>query len=118
MAFLDDVKEKASAFAKSAGATAKEIGNFANLKAQVVSCDGTMLKGYKDLGKAYYEAHKDDEAMEFAEIMTTIKTAEEKKAALEAQLAEAKASDVIDVADLDDESHDTTYQESSVTEEQ
>ena len=98
MANWDEVKEKIGAGSKVVADKAKEIIDVAGLRAQIVSCDTTMLKAYKDLGKAFYEAHKDEAAGEFAELIATLKNAEDKG-----------ATDIVDVPV--DEPDDSTFEE-------
>lgn len=78
---------------------AKLLSQIASLKAQTVSCDSMIIKNYKELGKAYYEAHKDDEANDYADFMATIKESMEKKDELNAQIAELKAAAACDSAE-------------------
>lgn len=112
MANWDEVKEKIGAGSKVVADKAKEIIDVAGLRAQIVSCDTNMLKTYKDLGKAYYTAHKDEAGGEFAELVAILKNAEEKKAALEKKIAEAKDKGATDIVDVPvDEPDDSTFEE-------
>lgn len=101
MANWEEVKDKLEAGGKMVADKAKEIIDIAGMRAQMVSCDTTMSKNFRELGKAYYEAHKDDDT-EFADIMTIIKDAAAKKADLEAQLAELKAANAISDDDVEE----------------
>jgi len=92
MSIWTDLAGKLEAGSKVAAAKAKDLSQLAQLKAQVVSCDNLLLKNYKDLGKAYFEAHKDDEAFEYAEYMDILKETIAKKDDLNAQIALLKAS--------------------------
>ncbi len=102
MSFWNDITEKVQAGSKVAAAKAKELSQIAQLKTQIVGCDNLLVKNYKELGKAYYEAHKDDEILEYAEYMDTIKDALAKKDDLNAQIAEIKAANP-EVAEAADE---------------
>lgn len=109
MANWEEVKDKLEAGGKMVADKAKEIIDIAGMRAQMVSCDTTMSKNFRELGKAYYEAHKDDDT-EFADIMTIIKDAAARKVDLEAQLAELKAANAIsddDVEEVTKEVEDT-----------
>lgn len=114
MSLWTDITEKVEVGSKVVVDKAKELSQLASLKAQVVSCDNTITKNYKEIGKAYYEAHKDDEAMEYAEFVKNISDSIEKKSGLEAQIAEIKdKAGILDVDDIDEdtvtvESEDTT----------
>jgi len=92
MSFWDDITGKVSEGSKIVADKAKEVSEIANLRAQIVSCDNVLVKKYKELGKAYYAAHKDDIDKEFAEITTAIDEAEAKKAELNEKLADRKGT--------------------------
>ncbi len=106
MSLWNDITEKVGAGSKIVADKAKEVSEVANIRAQIVSCDNTLVKNYKELGKAYYEAHKDDAELEFPDIMSIIKDANDKKAVLNDQLAERKASKNDDDADVNDVAED------------
>ena len=92
MSVWTDIADKLEAGSKVAVAKAKELSEIAQLKAQIVGCDNLLVKNYKELGKAYYETHKDDEAFEYSEYMDTIKDALAKKDELNAKIAEIKVA--------------------------
>lgn len=105
MSVWTDFTEKVEAGSKVVADKAKELSSLAALKAQIVQCDNTISKSYKDIGKAYYEAHKDDESLEYAELMITIKEQLDKKEELNCKIAELKDStktcdEVIDKEDV------------------
>ena len=105
MSLWDDITEKVGAGSKLVANKAKEVSELANIRAQIVSCDNTLVKNYKELGKAYYEAHKDDIDKEFADIMKNIKDASDKKTDLNDQLTvrkEAMKASGVDTSDVDD----------------
>jgi len=105
MSVWNEISEKIGAGSKVVADKAKELSQLATLKAQAVSCDSIILKNYKDLGKAYYEAHKDDEAYDYADYMTVIKEQIAKKEELNEQIAALKASagsDVVDATEAED----------------
>jgi len=75
--FLDKL-EDTTAKAISKGKTAKEI---IKLKTEVKTCEDLINSLYASIGRAYYEAHKEDGTdAEFAKKMTQITNA---KAAIE-----------------------------------
>jgi len=95
MSLWNDITEKVGAGSKVVADKAKEVSEIANIRAQIVGCDNTLVKNFKELGKAYFEAHKDDLDGEFSEIMGVIKDATDKKAALNDLLKNRKnTSDV------------------------
>ena len=93
MSLWNDITEKVGAGSRVVADKAKEVSELANIRAQIVSCDNTLAKNYKALGKAYFEAHKDDLSGEFADVMKNIKDAADKKSALNDLLKERKAGD-------------------------
>jgi len=92
MSVWTELASKLEAGGKVVADKAKDLSQIAALKAQIVSCDNTLLKNYKELGKAYYEAHKDDEAFVYSEFMTAIEEALIKKEDLNSQIAALKAA--------------------------
>ncbi len=92
MSLWNDITEKVGAGSRVVADKAKEVSEIANIRAQIVSCDNTLVKNFKELGKAYFEAHKDDIDGDFSDIMNVIKEATAKKAGLNDQLAERKAA--------------------------
>lgn len=118
MSLWDDITEKVGAGSKLVANKAKEVSEIANIRAQIVSCDNALVKNYKELGKAYYEAHKDDIDKEFADIMKNIKDASDKKADLNDQLTvrkEAMKAGGVDTSDLDDVAEDLAEKAEEVT---
>lgn len=118
MSLWDDITEKVGAGSKLVANKAKEVSEIANIRAQIVSCDNALVKNYKELGKAYYEAHKDDVDKEFADIMKNIKDASDKKADLNDQLTvrkEAMKAGGVDTSDLDDVAEDLAEKAEEVT---
>ena len=112
MANWDDVKIKIEDGGKAVVDAVKVLADMANLRTQIIACDTSIAKGCKDLGKAYYEAHKEDEEFEF-EVMAKLKESHEKKSALEAQLAELKAAHNVEDVDT---SEDDIIQDAEVVE--
>lgn len=76
MAFWENLGETISAKGKEVADKAKNITDIAGLKGQIATCENTIKKNYKDIGEAYYKAHKEDEQPEFAEQIEAIKMAE------------------------------------------
>lgn len=114
MSFLNDLGETLSTGGKFVADKAKELSEVANLRAQVISCDNVMNKNFKELGKLYYEQNKESNDSQFAEQISLIKNAEEKKSVLLNQIAElkAKTGDVSDdVVDNSDSVMTETYTE-------
>ena len=68
MAFFDKLGNTISAAGKDGLNKAKELKDTTKLKLSIKEREGLIQKLYRDLGKAYYEAHKDDEESEYQEI--------------------------------------------------
>ena len=99
------VAEKAKTGGKAVADKAKELSQIASLKAQIASEENVINKNYKELGKAYYEAHKDEEEFAYSEYMTNIKNAFIKKAELSNEVERLTAADVVDAATVEDVPH-------------
>lgn len=78
MGFLDDLKivgsdllSKGSEFAKEAGQKAQDAADMAKIKIDIAARDKEIRDLYAKIGKAYYEANKED-AVEYAEEINQI----------------------------------------------
>ena len=108
MSVWSDLTAKFETGSKVVADKARELSQVANLRAQILGCDNVMYKNYRELGKAYYEAHKNDIDSEYEEIMNILSDAELKKADLLKQLEELKQTE--EVSDSEDD-EDTSIQE-------
>lgn len=99
------VAEKAKTGGKAVADKAKELSQIASLKAQIASEENVINKNYKELGKAYYEAHKDEEEFTYSEYMTNIRNAFVKKAELTCEVEMLTAADVVDASTVEDVPH-------------
>ena len=99
------VAEKAKTGGKAVADKAKELSQIASLKAQIASEENVINKNYKELGKAYYEAHKDEEEFTYYEYMTNIRNAFVKKAELTCEVERLTAADVVDASTVEDVPH-------------
>lgn len=61
MSFLDDMRESLVSAGKDVSQKAKEVSGIAKLKLDVKSKEDFVEKQYAELGRAYFEAHRDDE---------------------------------------------------------
>lgn len=103
MSVWSDISVKVEEGSKIVADKARELSQIASIRAQIVGCDNTMSKNFKDLGRAYYETHKDDVSPEYEETMKNIAASMAKKDDLLAQLAEIKKASGADVAEATDE---------------
>lgn len=76
MAFWENFGETISAKSKEVADKAKNFTDIASLKGQIVSQENVILRYYKEIGREYYAAHKNDETFEFQTQMDAIKNAE------------------------------------------
>jgi len=75
MAFFDKVGETISSKTTMVANKAKEIAEVTSLNGQISTCEDIIQKTYVTLGKAYYEANKDNAEDEYAEQCIAIKDA-------------------------------------------
>lgn len=72
MSFLDDMKQELFSAGRDVSQKAKEVSGVAKLKLDIKSKEDALNKQYMELGKKYYDMHKEGEMPE-AEI-TAIST--------------------------------------------
>ena len=84
MAFFDKLGNTISAAGKDGISKAKEWKDTAKISVDIKEREGAIQKMYRELGKAYYRDHKDDEAPDYEQIAAI-------KAAFE-EIGELKAS--------------------------
>ena len=57
--FVNKIGETISAKGKAVTLKAKDLAEIASLKSQIGTCENVMKKNYMEIGKRYYELHKD-----------------------------------------------------------
>ena len=67
MELFDKLSETIVSAGKDVGQKAKDVSEIAKLKMDIKSKEDFVEKQYAELGKAYYEKHKDDETEETTE---------------------------------------------------
>lgn len=67
MELFDKLSETIMSAGKDVGQKAKDVSEIAKLKMDIKSKEDFVEKQYAELGKAYYEKHKDDETEETGE---------------------------------------------------
>lgn len=77
MAFWENLGGTITAKSKEMADKAKNFTDIASLKGQIVAQENVILRQYKEIGREYYAAHKDDAEPEFAEAMEAVKKAED-----------------------------------------
>ena len=76
MAFWENLSGTITAKSKEVADKAKNFTDIASLKGQIVAQENVILRQYKEIGREYYAAHKEDEVAEFPELMEAVKKAE------------------------------------------
>jgi len=76
MAFWENFGETITAKSKEVADKAKNFTDIASLKGQIVAQENAILRQYKEIGREYYAAHKEDVQAEFPTQMEAIKKAE------------------------------------------
>ena len=85
------VADKSMNFARKVADKTKCVARIASLRADIAGDNELMRKTYKELGKAYFEAHKDAPEEIFAQMCTDLTLAEERIAAAYAEIDSLKA---------------------------
>ena len=88
MAFWENLSGTITAKSKEVADKAKNFTDIASLKGQIVAQENVILRQYKEIGRAYYAAHKDDAAAEFPEQMEAVKKAEDLIEEMKKRIAE------------------------------
>ena len=86
---------------------AKDASRIAKLTLEINSEKDVIKKAYAEIGKLYYETHKDDPEGFFIQLCDEVTLAQENIAAKEAEIAELKAGS----ADDDDDSIVVEFEE-------
>jgi hypothetical protein len=113
---IENVADKTRAFAAIAADKAKAMARIAKLTVEINGEKDTMKKAYLEIGKLYYETHRNDPDGFFIQLCDEITVAMESIAAKEAEIAELKTS-ISDFSDLSGGDVDVDF-ESVVAEEE
>lgn len=88
MAFWENLGETITAKSKEVADKAKNFTDIASLKGQIVTQENAILRYYREIGRAYYAAHKNDDTAECQEQFESIKKAEAIIEELQKKIAE------------------------------
>lgn len=88
---LGTVAEKTRDFAGTVADKAKDISRIAKLNIEIGSEKENIKKSYIEMGKLYYQTHKDDPEDFFVQLCDEVTVSMESIAAKEAEIAELKA---------------------------
>ncbi len=106
---LENVADKTMAFAAIAADKAKAMARMAKLTVEINGEKDAMKKAYIEIGKLYYETHREDPDGFFAQLCEEITLAGENIAAKEAEITVLKAS-FSDFSDLGGGSVDVEFE--------
>lgn len=88
MNFFDKLEKTVTETGQGISRKAKELAEITRLKNMLHTCEEVMDQNYREIGKAYYEAHKDEEDGEYAEQRRAIRDAARGVEALKKQMEE------------------------------
>lgn len=100
MGTIGVVADKTKDIAAKASDKAKQAARIAKLSVEIGNEKENMKKAYIEIGKLYYETHKDDTEGFFVQLCDEITLSQNSIAAKEAEIAELK-SDIRDFSDGD-----------------
>ncbi len=92
MELFDKLGDTIISVSKDATQRAKDLSELARLRMEIRAKQDYLNKLYLEIGKIYYDAHKDDEEKEFKEQMLLIKDAREVLDELKQQLGQIKGT--------------------------
>lgn len=90
MELFDKLGDTIVSVSKDATQKAKDISELARIRMEIRSKQDYLNKLFLEIGKIYYDAHKDDEEKEFKEQMLLVKDAQEVLEELNQQLGQIK----------------------------
>ncbi len=87
MGFFDTMEKAVTETGQGISRKAKELAEVTRLKNMLHTCEEVMDQNYREIGRAYYEAHKDKPDNEYARQCKAIADAQKGAEALREQLA-------------------------------
>ncbi|WWR15108.1 hypothetical protein V1224_11520 [Lachnospiraceae bacterium JLR.KK008] len=87
MNFFDKLERTVSETGQGISRKAKELAELTRLKNLLHTCEEVIDQNYREIGRAWYEAHKDEENTEFADKCRAIRDARSGADALREQIA-------------------------------
>ncbi len=90
---VSGVAGKAKGFALFAANKTKKVSRIAKLNIEITSRRETIKRAYSEIGKLYYESHKDAPEGFFIQLCQEIDVSMEAIAAMEAEIARLKMTD-------------------------
>ncbi len=92
MELFDKLGDTIVSVSKDATQKAKDISELARIRMEIRAKKDYINKLYLEIGKSYYESHKDDEEKEFNDHMELIKEAQESLEELKKQSGQIKGT--------------------------
>lgn len=86
MNFFDKLEKTVTETGQEISRKAKELAEITRLKNMLHTCEEVLDQNYREIGKAYYEAHKDEEDGEYSEAFRAIRDAQRGMEALKEQI--------------------------------
>lgn len=90
MNFFDKVERTMTETGQGISRKAKELAEITRLKNMLHTCEEVVDQNYREIGKAWYEAHGDEEDGDYAQQCRAIRDAENGIQALQQQLDAVK----------------------------
>ncbi len=86
MNFFDKLEQTVTETGQGISRKAKELAEVTRLKNLLHTCEQVIDQNYREIGKAYFEAHKEEAENEYADQMKAIKEAQQGAEALKEQI--------------------------------
>ena len=86
MKFFDNFAETVSSAGKDLAGKAKTLASVTSLKTQISTNKNSIAKKYREIGRLYYHAHKNDDTAEFHELVSDIKSFEKTNEELQSKI--------------------------------
>jgi rubrerythrin len=90
MSFFDSVKETVTNAGTATASKAKELAEITKLKNAIATKEREIKDAYEEIGKLYYETHKDAQEVGFSDAIDQIDAAKQVIAQKQAELNEVK----------------------------
>lgn len=87
MNFFDKLEKTVTETGQGIGRKAKELAEITRLRNMLHTCEEVIDQNYREIGKRYVEAHKEDDQNEFAEQIKAVLDAKNGAEVLREQIA-------------------------------
>jgi len=86
MDFIDKVEKTVTESGREIGRKVKGLAEMARLKSMIHTCQEVIDQNYRKIGKAYFEAHSEEEGCEYAQACKAIMDAQKGIDALQEEI--------------------------------